>query len=165
MDDIRDFELLFKTFYRPLFVFAKRFIAQDEECHDLVGDVFEDVWAHYASIRPEAARQYMYTLMRRKCIDRLRHLGSEHRYIEFMARLSEPWADASRQMEMEERERQVGEALDQLGPTTRRIFSLCYVDHHKYAEAADILGISVSTVKKHIVRALRIMRERREGGA
>jgi len=37
----------------------------------------------------------------------------------------------------------------------------CYVERKKYKEVGQDRGISVSTVKKHIVRALRIMRESR----
>lgn len=50
-----------------------------------------------------------------------------------------------------------------LPETTRTIFSLCFVEHMKYAEAAEQLHVSLSTIKKHIVRALKLIRESRGG--
>ena len=43
---------------------------------------------------------------------------------------------------------------------TSTILRLCYFEHLTYQQAADRLGISPNTVKKHISKALAILRER-----
>jgi len=44
-------------------------------------------------------------------------------------------------------------ALDQLGQRTRDIFVLTRLENMKQAEVARLLGISVSAVEKHLIRA------------
>ncbi len=36
----------FKKYYTLLFIYAKRFVADDDDYHDLVNDVFENAWLH-----------------------------------------------------------------------------------------------------------------------
>lgn len=64
--------------------------------------------------------------------------------------------------EMKEREEKIKQVLDSLQPVTLAIFTRCFVQHMKYAEAAADLQVSVATVKKHIVRALKQIRDLRE---
>lgn len=53
----------------------------------------------------------------------------------------------------------VQKALATLAQPTRQILQACYIDGLKYAEVATLMGISIATVKKHMVRALRMLRE------
>lgn len=158
----QEFDISYKKYYAPLFVFAKRFVEDDDDCHDLLGDVFEDVWLHFSDIRPEALKSYLYVTLRRKCLDFLRHKKAEQHYIDLLKTLTANYDSAERILEMEEREKHVSKVINSLQPPTKEIFRLCFVDRLKYAEAAASLGISIATVKKHIVRALKILREQRE---
>ena len=60
----------------------------------------------------------------------------------------------------EEKERMVDEMMRQLHPPTDEILRMCYLEQMKYSEVAEKMGISTSTVKKHIMKALRTLRER-----
>lgn len=44
------FDYIYRVYYKQLFIFAKRYVAEDEDCCDLVGDVFEYLWAHFDSV-------------------------------------------------------------------------------------------------------------------
>lgn len=56
--------------------------------------------------------------------------------------------------EARERLERVMAALESLGPRTRDIFLMHRVDGLKYREIAEIRGVSVSAVEKHIARAV-----------
>jgi RNA polymerase sigma-70 factor (ECF subfamily) len=49
--------------------------------------------------------------------------------------------------------------LRTLTPQTQLILQECYVNRKKYKEVAEELEISTNTVKKHIVKALKTIRE------
>lgn len=56
-------------------------------------------------------------------------------------------------------------ALDELGQRTKDIFILTRLENMKQADVARLLGISVSTVEKHLIRGLAhlaLFRERQE---
>lgn len=162
MDNQGEFDIIYKRYYTPLFIFAKRFVEDDEDCHDLLNDVFEDVWVHFQEIKQEAIKVYLYTVLRRKCLDFLRHKKTERKFFDFSYALMERYDTMDRIREMEERETRIQIVLDTLPPPTKEIFVQCFVEHKKYMETAEALGISISTVKKHIVRALKMIRKMRE---
>ena len=49
--------------------------------------------------------------------------------------------------------------MEKLTPHTRHILEECYIQRKKYQEVAEELNISVSAVRKHIVKALQVIRE------
>lgn len=160
MDDKSFFDILFKQYYSPLFLFARQFLHVESDCHDAVSEVFEEVWKHYAEIEEAKAQAYMYQCLRRNCLDRLRHKQVEERYIRLSSILSERMTTQEQLEEMYRREEIVEQVLNSLPPPTQDIFIKCYVERRKYQDVAEELGISASTVKKHIMRALKIVRER-----
>lgn len=162
MQKEESFDNIFRQYYRQLYIFANRIVADDAESCDLVHDCFEELWIHFNDMKECSVRQFLYTCLRRKCIDHLRHKQAGQRYITLTKVITSAW-DTDESIEtLERREQQIRESIEQLKSPTREIFTLCYVEHKKYAEAADMLGISISTVKKHIVRALKYFRDRRE---
>ena len=163
MEDRKEFDEIFRLYYSQLYFFARQFLMDTEDCQDIVSDAFEDVWLNFSSIRADAAKSFLYTDVRRKCIDRLRHLNTQRQYAEVCRKITECYDTDDGIREMEERERIIGQVIDDLQhPTTREIFVACYVDHKKYVSVAEEKGISVSTVKKHIVKALKAIRERND---
>ena len=55
--------------------------------------------------------------------------------------------------------RQAEAVVETLGEPTQTIVRLCYFEQNTYRAAAERLGISPDTVKKHISKALRALRE------
>lgn len=55
--------------------------------------------------------------------------------------------------------RQAEAVVEALGEPTRTIVRLCYFEQNTYRAVAERLGISPDTVKKHISKALRALRE------
>lgn len=156
------FDHIYRTYYKQMFIFAKRYVAEDEECYELVDDVFEYLWAHFDSVNIATVQSYLYTILRAKCISLLRRRKTEQRYIDYALASSLKYDTEDHIREMKEREEKIRQVLDSLPPVTRAIFTRCFVEHMKYAEAADDLQVSMATVKKHIVKALKQIRDLRE---
>ena len=53
----------------------------------------------------------------------------------------------------------IQKVLDGMTPHTRHILEECYLHEKKYKEVAAELNISISAVRKHIVKALKAIRE------
>ena len=157
-----DFDTLFRTYYEPLYYFALQYVPDEDDCRDIVAGVFEQLWRNVSDIRPDTVRALLYTHVRNRCIDLLRHEKQKQQYADFVAHHSQHYIEAHEYDHQEERERIVAEVLDSIGEPTLSILLACYVEGKKYKEVAEMMEISVSTVKKHIVKALRIIREKRE---
>lgn len=161
MVDEREFDACFRNYYSELYVFARRFVPNEADCEDIVSDAFEDVWRNLSRLTPATVRPFLYRDVRNKCIDFLRRQATRRQYAELMASVTQGYDSADGLAELNERERIVSRVLDSLPDYTRHIFTACYVDRKQYAQVAEELSISTSTVKKYISRALSLIAEQR----
>ena len=152
------FERLYKENYARLYYYAFRFLTDEEACKDVVNDVFEKAWRQFDELKTETALAYLYAQVRNRCIDRLRHQEVEEQYAELYRALSEDVFEI-RADEREERLARIEKTIASLTDPTKTILKECYYENKKYQEVADEFGISVSGVKKHIMKALRLLRE------
>jgi len=158
MRDSDKFDSLFRLHYEPLYRFALQFVADEEECHDIVSAVFEDVWRCIGSVEAATAKGYLYTNVRNRCIDHLRRRQCHSRYIKYVEYLSSRCITADQQMEHEEACRQADRLIAAMKSPTREILEACYIEEKKYKEVAAEMHISIATVKKHMVKALKLLR-------
>lgn len=149
---------MYKENYIRLFYYAFRFLTDEEACKDVVNDVFEKAWQQFDELKTETASAYLYAQVRSRCIDRLRHQQVEEQYAELYRALSEDVFEI-RADEREERLVRIERTIASLTDPTKTILKECYYENKKYQEVADEFGISVSGVKKHIMKALKLLRE------
>lgn len=161
MDDTSVFNNLFQQLSQPLFCFAHAMVGDEEECRDIVDAAFEGLWKHYAEIEETTVKSYLYSAVRNNCIIYLNKQKVQRRYIEHYKQITADVTNEDSLAEHEYRRVMIKKVLDSMDSTTREIFISCYVDGEKYKDVAQRRGISVSTVKKHMVRALRQVREQR----
>lgn len=151
------FESVYKTFYNKLFYYCFQFISDEEIAKDIVNDVFEKIWLRREKLKDDTLTIYLYTLVKNKCLDYLKHKKIEVQYIELheLYAIHEPEDDDM----YEYRISQIDKIISNLEEPTKGIFSRCYFLNKKYSEVADEYKISTSTVKKHIMKVLRLIRE------
>ena len=157
--DDRKFDHLFRDYYEPLFRFAQQYVADEEDSHDIVTAAFEDVWRHFDTVKADTARQYLYTAVRHRTIDCLRRQNRHRRFVAYASYMSERCVSEERLAELPDMEKTVRQVLDRMGPPTDAILKACYADGKKYREVAQEMDVSVATVKKHMVKALKMLRE------
>ncbi len=157
-----DFDAIFRKYYTPLFFFARQYVDDKEECRDIVMSTYEKAWNNMDRLDPNHASTFLYVTTRNLCIDYLRHLKHHQNYTRYFETMTKDIVEGVDLIEREELQKVANQRISSLRQPTRDIFVSCYVDKKKYREVALERGISVSTVKKHIVKALRLMREARQ---
>ena len=161
MENKRDFDRLYIENFHLMVMFARKFVNDSDTCQDIVNDVFENVWRNFASLDSSQIKSYLFSAVRNGCLDHLRHSDCHSRYIKFVEQLSARYIDTERYLEEKERIELAHAVVDSIGPPTSTIIYACYVDGKKYSEVAESLGMSIANVKKHMVKALRMIREKR----
>lgn len=152
------FNKMFKEWYEQFVYFAYYFVCDVEVCKDIVNDAFEYLWRNQERIEEETAKTYMYSIIRSRCIDHLRRQNSHDEYVEFTLKLTREMLKEGNG-EPDERILQIRRAMKNLPPTTCHILEQCYIHNKSYKEVAEELNLSVAAIHKHIVKALRILRE------
>lgn len=165
--DSHAFEVIFHTYYNPLCLFAERWLRSPELAEDVVCDVFCRLWEQRSAweIHTSVAA-YLYRAVRNRALLELRHerVVDRERELSISAAVSPGMGQRFSMPDEELMERQltaaVEETLNELSARVREAFLLQRSHAMSYAEVAESMGISVSTVEKHMIRAIALLRSR-----
>lgn len=151
------FRELFLSMHPKLIRYATTLIGDADEAKDMVSDVFGRAWEEFERLG-ESPSAWLYTATRNACLNRLKHLQVEQTHIEAIVLATQ--ADVDNGYWEHEVLLQKAEAIAQSLPEpTCTVLRLCYWEKKTYQQVAEQLGISPDTVKKHISKALRMLRE------
>ncbi len=122
---------------------------------DLAHDTFVRV-LHKQLLAPlHSPRPFLVTIARGLMIDLFRRQDLERAYLEVLASQPEPQAPSPEQQALViETLLQVDAMLDGLGSRPKQAFLLAQLDGMSYPDIARTLGVSVSSVKNYMVKAL-----------
>ena len=151
------FRELFLAMHPKLIRYATTLMGDADEAKDIVSEVFGKAWQEFDSLGEEAS-PWLYTAIRNGCLNQLKHLQVEQSHIEAIVLATQ--ADVDNGYWEHETLLQKAETIARnLPEPTCTVLRLCYWKKKTYREVAEQLGISPNTVKKHISKALRILRE------
>jgi RNA polymerase sigma factor (sigma-70 family) len=124
------------------------------EAADLAQDTFLRLLGKRDAESLREPRGYLATIARGLLIDRYRRQALEHAYLEALAQQAEPVSMcAETHAIIIETLLAIDRLLDSLGARTRAIFLLAQIEELSYVDISRRLGMSLPTVKKHLVRA------------
>jgi len=167
---LSDFTRWMAAEQRRVFLLCYRILQDSDEADSATQDTFLKAYRalnHLPAPELEDPAKWITRIAVNTCLDRLRS-----RSWKFWQRRQKPAAEevtlslaASGAPSAEDRvyARQIGErlnqALDQLSPRQRAVFTLRHYEDRSLAEIAEILGLDMGTVKAHMARALAKLRQ------
>lgn len=157
MNNKEFFGQLFKTYYARLYYYALQLLKDEEASRDIVSGVFAHVWEDFASYDQRTLPAFLLKCVKNRCMDYLRHSAVQAQYADYYLHAVEQCYEDNDTNK--ERQRQVEEMLDLLPDTTRHVLEECYLNRKKYREVAEEMNVCQETVKRHIMKALKLLRE------
>ena len=164
-----NFDSIYVNNFSRLFLFAKEYVLFDEEAENIVQDIFLMLWEKKDILRVDVSlTAYLFTLVKNKCIDFLRHRMVEQIYSEnIQQEYNEELNVKLFALESfdhnfsseEDIETLLRNAIDKLPERCRLIFIKSRIEGKKYKEIAEELNLSVNTVEGQISIALKKLRE------
>lgn len=152
------FEMLFKQYFKRLCFYAMSFLKDEEMAKDIIHDVFIGLWNNRSSVDfGQPMLPYLLNLVRNRCFNSLEHRKVCEKYARYQLTGENAHSvayDSDYDMLIES----VIGRIDRLPAVCREVMRLCFLEGKKYKEVADLLGISVNTVKTHISSGLRAVR-------
>lgn len=154
------FRELFGSFYGGLSYYSFTFVRRQDVAEDIVQDAFGRLWDTTGEFPSyNSLVSYLYTTVRNASLDWLKHERVERRFADTY-RVAEDVDDNPEQgMLKEEVFRLLMQAVEELPPRCREVFKL-YLQGHKSPKIAEMLELSVDTVRTHRKNALKILREK-----
>lgn len=147
-----EFETLYTRCFPPSMSVAMSLLHDVDEARDVVQEVFIKLWE--SNIRPENPTAFIIRAVRNACLNRISRLDTREKIRRRLMLDSPPDG-----FDPDERSDEVRKAIDRLlSPREQDVVDRIYSDGMSYKEAAESLEVSVATVNKNIVSALKKLR-------
>ena len=149
---------LYDDYYKALVLYADKILLSEESSEDVVQSVFVYMWEKKVTFASYPAfTTYIYKAVRNAAFNLLRHKEVEALYVKHQENSFNPM-ESEESFYTEEVHRMLLQAIDQLTPRQREIF-LLRLNNKKNEEIAQMMEISVETVKTQVKRALKTLRQ------
>lgn len=160
-DNSNALKLLFSRYYENLCYFAFTYLKDRQVAEEAVLDVFTKIWEKRKNIEIIGKlKTYLYTAVKNQSLNYLQKNKV------FLERLDEVdrllvigQANADDLLYYEELKQKIDELINQLPEKRKLILKMNKYDGLSYAEIAEILSVSVSTVKNQMVKAVKYLNE------
>lgn len=160
-DNQEAFSMLYQRYWEELFVTAARALRSKEVAGDVVQDVFLSLWNRRKELDIQGSvPAYLHTSVRYKCIHYIEKNITQRDYILQLAALAINIipANAESNLQLKEMQTVINNVVEEMPPKMQEAYNLSRREHLTHKEIARQMDISVETVKKHIQRALLILR-------
>jgi len=153
-------EFLFKTYFKPLVVYAVRLVGDKMLAEDVVQEVFARLWKKKEEIEyGDQLVSYLFASVKNACMNHSRHLKIVHRYNQESSYQKELLDNPFHYLMLHEIEQKMEETLDELPKKSKDVFIMSRFGQKKNREIAKAMNISIKTVEAHITRVLSALRK------
>ncbi|AZW32005.1 sigma-70 family RNA polymerase sigma factor [Bordetella bronchiseptica] len=133
----------------------RRRLGCPHRAEDLTQDVFVRVIQGRKAVRMEQARALLATIAKGLVIDHQRRAALEHAYLEYLAAQPPGHAPSPQQQaELLQALAELDRLFEGLPPRARAVFLMSQLEGLGYAEIAQRLRISLSSVQQYMLRAM-----------
>jgi RNA polymerase sigma-70 factor (ECF subfamily) len=157
----RAFNELFDLHHSLLYHYAYRFLRSGDLAEEVVHDAFMIVWEKRQTLDAEKSiKYYLLRICKNLVIDiyheRLRETAVKQN---FSLQVSDVDNSTEEDIRFNEYQAFAHAAIEALPPQRQSVYRLCKLEGKSYEEAASQLGISKGTVRDHMLKASKLIRQ------
>lgn len=154
------FEKIYYSYSPKLFNALVKLVKSDTVAQEILQDVFLKVWENREKIDPEKTfRSYLFKIAENKAYDFFRKAARDKkRYEALIVAATEHYEHIENELFSIEESRILEMAIGALPPQRQLVFRLSKQEELSYDEISKRLGISISTISDHIVKAKKSIR-------
>ena len=166
-DDMKAFDIIYKKYSRRLYGFVFRYIKQEADTEEIVQDVFIKIWKCRNKMDVYSSfESFLFTIAHNATVNLLKKRATEQKYVEHVKSLqiiNESY-ELTDEIHYKELMQKFQGLVNELSPRQKEIFQLSREDGLSNKEIAEKLGISVQTVKNHLVTTLSFLKSKLNNG-
>ncbi len=153
------FEKLFKTKFKPLTIFAYKYLKDTDLAKEIVHEAFIKLWENRQAIDSKKnVSAYLYTTVNNLSLNYIRDNKKFVSTEEVFDWHINP-TDFENIVIRNELAQAIVTAIDKLPPKMRKVFIMSRYENMSHKEIAEKLGISTKTVENQINKALKRLRK------
>lgn len=154
------FETLYRHYAPQLYRNMLKLVRDEETARELLQELFLTVWQRRESLDPDRSfAAFLFTVARNRVYDTLRHRQTARLALAQLSNDSvEGYVHVEENLQYRETLRRVQQAVSRLPPRRREVFTYCKLEGKAYEDVAVLMGITVSAVNAHVVKATKAIR-------
>ena len=158
--NIKEFESLFREFYKPLFIHANRILQDGAEAEEIVQDLFFNIWKNRQNLNINvSASSYLYSAVRNNSLQFIKRKKIKGKYEDYLKGQDHLSIEPIEYIKYNELHTRLHKVMNDLPDRCQQIFKLNRFQGLKYQEIADQLEISIKTVEANMSKALKHLRK------
>lgn len=159
-DSVDAFKYIFDQYWHILIRHSRRYLIDDEQAQDVVQEVLTSLWENRGNLELSLnLSSYLYRATRNKIIDKIRQSKMYDYHLQNLRSTTANFIDATDHLA---RERKLAllieEEIQYLPNAVQQIFRLRREEHMSTKEVSQFLGISESTVKNQMNKAIKLLK-------
>ncbi len=154
------FRKIFNHYSDKLYSYTFRITDNEELAEEIVMDAFMKIWCNREGLSMiNHFDSYLFTLVRNQAFTAIKRRAREASIITKLSLSKSEYQDCTEETVIyNEYQHLLSQAVDQLPPQQRLVYSMSRDEGLKYDEIADQLNLSKNTVKAHLKKALSTLR-------
>jgi RNA polymerase sigma-70 factor (ECF subfamily) len=155
------FEKIYHLYSHKIYFKIRRLVKSQPVTEDILQEVFLAIWNNRSKLNTDKCFcSYVFCVAANKCNDYFRRIKRERKLLKELT-VPEMSSDSlEKNIVEEESSRIVKKTIELLPGKRKQIFKLSKVERKTYAEISGQLGISLSTISDHIVKANHFIKAR-----
>ena len=153
--DPLSFEILFQKYYVRFYNFVFNLTKNSQAAEDIIQNVFMKIWINRANLRPDQSiHNYIYVLSKREMLNHIRDRKA-YVQVERLVMAEQPSEEVTDQsMALKELDGRIRRFIADMPEQRHKVFLLSRYRGLTNKEIAEMMGLSVRTVDRHINLAL-----------
>lgn len=158
--DPLSFEILFQKYYVRFYNFVLNLTKNPQTAEDIVQNVFMKIWINRKNLRPDQSiHNYIYVLSKHEVLNHLRD-RKVYTQVERLVMAEQPYEAVTDQtMDLKELDDRIRKFIAAMPEQRRKVFLLSRYRGMGNKAIAELMGLSVRTVDRHINLALTSLRK------
>jgi RNA polymerase sigma-70 factor (ECF subfamily) len=158
-DDKKAFEELFKRYWAFLLDNAYKPLQSREKAEDIVQEIFISLFIRRHTIELAVSlKAYLCQALKFKVMNEYRSQTVRRKFLKNLQTKDFFRNESGGNCERKELEMSINQSIKQLPDKCKRVFLLSREEEYSYKDISGALNISVSTVEKHISKALKVLK-------
>ncbi|TYR37547.1 RNA polymerase sigma-70 factor [Sphingobacterium phlebotomi] len=160
MGDEKAFKELYRCYWDILLDGAFKRLGSIEQAEEIVQDIFVSLYVRRGDLHiATSIEAYLKNALKFKVFDVFRRQITREKYIDnALKNLHHDTITPEEALQIKELKEKIDNVTKEIPEKCREVFLLSRVENLPHKKIAELLGISVSTVEKHISKATRILR-------
>jgi len=159
--DKRAFEQLYHNYKGRIYGNLYKMVKSAEIAEEILQELFVKIWIGRENLDTEKSfRSYLFKVSENLVYDFFRKAALNKQMESYLVSVAVPATSSVEQhINYKEGNYILAKAIDCLPPRRKQIYILCKIEGKSYGEVSRLLGVSISTINEHIVKATRVVRK------